>query len=183
MVIVGVGVVAAGTQPHSVIHQSGCSRPAFGSLENGYWLYRYEYCEVSAAVPARLPLTVIGIDAVRPPPVGASGSAYRTVTRVGGLRQREVDVLPGGQLDGLATRRLGGERVGVAVGADHGAVGGGALGLLLDEADVRAAAGDERRVERGSGDRGGGGRGGAGWADAADAGTTSASAASTAGTA
>ena len=38
VVIVGVGVVAAGTHPHSVIHQSGCSSPAFGSLLNGYWL-------------------------------------------------------------------------------------------------------------------------------------------------
>jgi len=28
----------ANGQPHSVIHQSGCSRPAFGSFENGYWL-------------------------------------------------------------------------------------------------------------------------------------------------
>ena len=36
--ITGAGVVAAGTQAHSVIHQSGCSRSAFGSLVNGYWL-------------------------------------------------------------------------------------------------------------------------------------------------
>ena len=41
-----------------------------------------------------------------------------------------------------------------------GAVGRGVLRLLLDEADVGAAAGDERRVERGAGhrwDRAGGG--------------------------
>ena len=41
------GLVKAGTQEHSVTHQSGCSRPAFGSLVNGYWLYSQEYCEVS----------------------------------------------------------------------------------------------------------------------------------------
>jgi hypothetical protein len=37
------GVCSWGTQPHSVIHQSGWSRPAFGSLENGYWLYSQAY--------------------------------------------------------------------------------------------------------------------------------------------
>jgi hypothetical protein len=34
----GAGVVAFGTHEHSVIHQSGCSRSAPGSFENGYWL-------------------------------------------------------------------------------------------------------------------------------------------------
>ena len=34
----GAGVVYWGTHEHSVTHQSGCSRPALGSLENGYWL-------------------------------------------------------------------------------------------------------------------------------------------------
>ena len=56
-----------------MIHQSGCSRPAFGSFVNGYWLYSHEYCEVSVMVRAgpEPALTVSG--AVIPPPFGASG--------------------------------------------------------------------------------------------------------------
>ena len=68
-----VGVVAAGTQAHSVIHQSGCSSPAFGSFENGYWLYNHEYCDVSVIVVFLPPLTVTSSGDVMPPPLGASG--------------------------------------------------------------------------------------------------------------
>ncbi len=71
--IVGAGVVALGTQEHSVIHQSGCSRPAFGSFENGYWLYSHAYCDVSVMVDRFLPFTVTSSGAVIPPPFGASG--------------------------------------------------------------------------------------------------------------
>ena len=62
-----------GTHPHSVIHQSGCSSPAFGSLLNGYWLYSQDYCEVSVIVCLALPFTVTVSGAVMPPPFGASG--------------------------------------------------------------------------------------------------------------
>ena len=71
--MVGGGVVAAGTQEHSVIHQSGCSRSAFGSLENGYWLYSQAYWDVSVMVRRAPPLTVTVSGAVVPPPAGASG--------------------------------------------------------------------------------------------------------------
>ena len=71
--IVGVGVVKAGTQEHSVIHQSGCSRSAFGSFENGYWLYSHAYCEVRVMVLREAPLTVTFSGGVMPPPSGASG--------------------------------------------------------------------------------------------------------------
>ena len=68
-------MVAAGTHPHSVIHQSGCSSPAFGSLVNGYWLYSHEYCEVRVIVRLPEPLTVTSRGAVMPPPVAESGIA------------------------------------------------------------------------------------------------------------
>ncbi len=71
--IAGGGVVAAGTHEHSVIHQSGCSRPAFGSFENGYWLYSHAYCDVRVMVLRAPPLTVTVSGAVVPPPWGASG--------------------------------------------------------------------------------------------------------------
>jgi hypothetical protein len=79
LVITGGGVVAFGTQAHSVIHQSGCNRSAFGSLENGYWLYSHAYCDVSVMVVGALPPTATRSGAVMPPPVGASGMLYRTV--------------------------------------------------------------------------------------------------------
>src|SRR4051812_24382342 len=74
----GAGLVCAGTQSHSVIHQSACSRSAFGSFVNGYWLYSHEYCDVSVIVRLA-PLTVTSSGAVMPPPSGASGIEYRTV--------------------------------------------------------------------------------------------------------
>src|ERR1700730_13390850 len=88
--MVGGGVVKAGTHEHSVIHQSGCSRPAVGSFVNGYWLYRYEYFDVSVIVcgcvfswpfvfPSPFWSTPILSGASIPPPAGASGIAYRIV--------------------------------------------------------------------------------------------------------
>ena len=62
-----------------MIHQSGCSRPAFGSFENGYRLYSQAYCDVSVMVLRWPPLTVTSSGAVMPPPSGASGMLYRTV--------------------------------------------------------------------------------------------------------
>lgn len=73
LAMTGAGVVAAGTQPHSVIHQSGCRRSACGSLLKGYWLYSQEYCEVSVMERRFLPFTVTSSGAVMPPPARASG--------------------------------------------------------------------------------------------------------------
>src|SRR6478735_10879373 len=95
VVIVGVGAVAAGTQPHSVIHQSGCSRPAFGSLLNGYWLYSHEYCEVSVIDRLPPPSTVTSSGAVRPPPVAESGIEYRTVRALAALGSVNSTYCPG----------------------------------------------------------------------------------------
>src|SRR5689334_17402751 len=83
--MVGGGLVALGTQPHSVIHHSGCSRPALGSLENGYWLYSQAYCDVSVIVVRLPPLTVTLSGAVVPPPVAESGMLYRTVMALAAL--------------------------------------------------------------------------------------------------
>lgn len=75
----GGGFVSAGTHEHSVSHQSGCSRSAFGSLVNGYWLYSQAYREVRVMLRRWPPFTVTSSGAVMPPPPGASGMLYRTV--------------------------------------------------------------------------------------------------------
>ena len=97
--------------------------------------------------------------------VGGVRDAVAHGDRVGGLGERELDVLAGRELNGLPTGCLGRQRVRRAVGTDHDTVGGGVLGFLLGECDSRATSGDERRVEGGPGDRGGDGccgRGGRG---------------------
>ena len=91
-----------------------------------------------------------------PPPVGRVRDAVAHGDRVGRRRQRELDVLPGGELDRRAAGRLRRQRVRGPVRADDRAVGGGVLRLLLDEVDGGAAPGDQRRVERGAGHRGAG---------------------------
>src|SRR5438128_4729659 len=99
--MVGGGVVAAGTQEHSVIHQSGCSSPAFGSLENGYWLYSHAYCDVRVMVRLGPPPTVTSSGAVMPPPPGASGTLYRTVIALAALGSVKSTYCPGVTLTAL----------------------------------------------------------------------------------
>src|SRR2546423_8353364 len=91
----GGGLVTAGTQEHSVIHQSGCNRSAFGSLVNGYWLYNHEYSELSVIDIRCPPFTVTPSGAVIPPPFGASGMLYRTVTALAALGSMNSTYWPG----------------------------------------------------------------------------------------
>ena len=169
----------AGTHPHSVIHQSGCSRPAFGSLRE----------RVLVVEPGVLrgqrhrPLAgAVDRDVERRGDAAAGRRVRDAVAhgdRVRGLRQRELDVLPGRQLHRRAARRLGGQRVRRAVGADDRAVGDRVLRLLLEEADAPRRARDQGRVEGGAGDRGRRGAGGRPWACAALPVPTTTAAAST----
>ena len=138
-----------------MIHQSGCSRPAFGSLENGYWLYSQAYCEVSVIV-----VRVAAVDRdVQRRGDAAAGRRVRDAVahgdRVGRARQRELDVLARrSSLTAVRPDASAGSVYAARAGADDRAVGRGVLGLLLDEVDAGAAAGDQRRVERGAGDAG-----------------------------
>ena len=75
---------------------------------------------------------------------------------VGRLRQREVDVLSGRETDRRPAGGLGRQCIGGGARTDDRAVGGGRLGLLLDERYGCSAIRDERRIDGSAG----GGRGG-----------------------
>ena len=114
-----------GTHLHSVIHQSGCSRPAFGSLgRTGTGCTARRTARSGSSSCGRLDL-----HPERRGDAAAVGRVRNAVPHGDGVgvgRQRELDVLARREFDRPAAGCLGGQRVRVATGDDL-AVGGGVL--------------------------------------------------------